>query len=185
MDGESHGTPHIGHLRAGLGLTVVVQDLLPVPKVNAHLQRRNTVTCHRTRHTSATTRSCELSRDDHKPQVTIQVVIAEQPVPHIRSLEERNARGTPREPYSRPLDTSVAVLPIGSAAKLGSLKAKVTSGFRPFDKLKDHRLNELRDGKIPEPVEGCRKVEEFFARGAWHVSRKDRGSSSMEFPLEG
>ena len=74
VDGESHGTPHIGHLRAGLSLTVVVQDLLPVPKVNAHLQRRNTVTCHHTRHMSATTRSCELSQDDHKPQVTIQVV---------------------------------------------------------------------------------------------------------------
>ena len=41
MGGEWHDIPHIGHLGGSLCFAVVVQDLLPVPKMNTHLHTRH------------------------------------------------------------------------------------------------------------------------------------------------
>ena len=38
---SGHGISHIGHLRGSLCFAVVVQDLLPVPKMNTHLYTRH------------------------------------------------------------------------------------------------------------------------------------------------
>lgn len=79
VGGEWHDIAYIGHLGGGLCLAVVVQDLLPVPKMNTYLHMRNSrhITCysHHTRDTSAETRSYKLSWDDRTVNTGMTVVV--------------------------------------------------------------------------------------------------------------